>query len=87
MRRLESECCIKEQIGSQAKLAHGLLQAGLKLIGNVHADCKTNQYPQSWHKKTCVPNGKPEPSSSSSEQAQNELERPKLVPVSLKAEV
>ncbi len=46
---LESMRCTKEKIRSPTNLVHVLVQAGLKLIGNLHTDCKNNQHPQSWH--------------------------------------
>ena len=57
------------------------------LIVNVYADCKTKQYNKAGMIKILVVDVKQKSLAPSSRQEQNELERPKLVPVSLKAEV
>ncbi len=66
-------------MGARANLAHMLLQACLKLIGNCHAECKIYQHHKAIIIKTCVPNSRPKLSPSSSKQAKNERERPKLL--------
>ena len=77
----DSERCVKEQMGARANLAHMLLQACLKLIRNLHAECKIYQHHVAVIIKTCVPNSRPTLSPSSSKQAKNERERPKLLPL------